>query len=232
MTDHMVNIAELLKKAPYKTPLYSTVCGECRLECVSYSDDFTITIQYDLPGGGVSSMVLDKNGRMYFNGECVLFPSKKNRDWHTFHPKFEYKAGDVVKDDEGNLCCLVDTSDDIDDVAFYEIPLWRANNEGTLLTLATPEEIDSWNNKLHSKGIHYSKSKHSIIHWFNPKDDVLVRDCDKNEWTLCSFSHYDKTFEHHFCASGLHWKYCIPYYNETAKLLGTANDYIPTENNE
>lgn len=43
---------------------------------------------------------LDKNGKLYDDGECVVFPSKEMRDWS----KFAWKKGDVLAGAFGVLC--------------------------------------------------------------------------------------------------------------------------------
>ena len=40
---------------------------------------------------------LDKNGKLYDDGECVVFPSKEMRDWS----KFAWKKGDVLVSEDG-----------------------------------------------------------------------------------------------------------------------------------
>lgn len=101
-----LNIAEILKDAPTGTLLYSPIFGELAyigsyaLEGQTYS---IIICQYpDAIGQGDSvSAEFDENGT-YLNrgyssrrgGECMLFPSKENRDWSTFkvpkkHKEFE-----------------------------------------------------------------------------------------------------------------------------------------------
>lgn len=40
---------------------------------------------------------LDKNGKLYDDGECVVFPSKEMRDWR----KFDWKKGDVLISNDG-----------------------------------------------------------------------------------------------------------------------------------
>ena len=40
---------------------------------------------------------LDKNGKLYDDGECVVFPSKEMRDWS----KFAWKKGDVLVNKDG-----------------------------------------------------------------------------------------------------------------------------------
>ena len=98
-----LNIAEILKDAPTGTLLYSPIFGElayigCHaLEGQTYS---IIVCQYpDAIGQGDSvSVEFDENGT-YLNrgyssrrgGECMLFPSKENRDWSTFKVPKKHK---------------------------------------------------------------------------------------------------------------------------------------------
>lgn len=91
----MTNIAEILKDCPEGTKLYSLVHGECELVKV-------IPEQIDIIYHGIYEMSLDEYGRAFEHGECLLFPSKDNRDWSTFNkPKF--KKGDFLKDEFGNI---------------------------------------------------------------------------------------------------------------------------------
>lgn len=78
-----MNIAKILKNCPQGTKLYCTVLGEVVLNevCERYSD---VCIIVRKPKGGVFNF--DKEGK-YFNypdAECVLFPSRNQRDWSKF----------------------------------------------------------------------------------------------------------------------------------------------------
>lgn len=87
-----INIAEILKDKPSGTKLYSSACGKCNLEKV-YDKSFKISFynsKFGFMNGGEG--YLDKNGKLYDDGECVVFPSKEMRDWS----KFAWKKGDVL----------------------------------------------------------------------------------------------------------------------------------------
>ena len=94
-----MNIAEILKDCPKRTKLYSLVHGECELSHVDcdYSVKYPIIIEV---GDGVYSFT--KDGLIYaeyINAECVLFPSKENRDWSTFKvfkKEYQFKPFDKV----------------------------------------------------------------------------------------------------------------------------------------
>ena len=87
-----INIAEILKDKPQGTKLYSSACGKCTLE---EADDKSFKIsfynsKFGFMNGGEG--YLDKNGKLYDEGECVVFPSREMRDWR----KFAWKKGDVL----------------------------------------------------------------------------------------------------------------------------------------
>lgn len=94
----MVNIAEILIDYPSGTKLYSPICGECELQCV---------VPYYCCGGYKIRCVAERNcnvnfdefGRYEFDsGECLLFPSKDNRDWTNFgEPKYIDLNSSVVE---------------------------------------------------------------------------------------------------------------------------------------
>lgn len=87
-----INIAEILKDKPQGTKLYSSACGKCKFE---EADDKSFKIsfynsKFGFMNGGEG--YLDKNGKLYDDGECVVFPSKEMRDWS----KFAWKKGDIL----------------------------------------------------------------------------------------------------------------------------------------
>ncbi len=96
-----INIVEILKDKPQGTKLYSSACGKCRLGEVD-DKSFKISFynsKFGFMNGGEG--YLDKNGKLYDDGECVVFPSKEMRDWS----KFAWKKGDVLvcKDDNSHI---------------------------------------------------------------------------------------------------------------------------------
>lgn len=84
----MINVAEKLKDCPKGTKLYSPLFGEVEF----------VRIEIGSPGFSIVVKVLD-NGIPYSNvsftaegkwhnieqSECLLFPSKDNRDWNKFN---------------------------------------------------------------------------------------------------------------------------------------------------
>lgn len=94
-----INIAEILKDKPKGTKLYSSACGKCKLEEVD-DKSFKISFynsKFGFMNGGEG--YLDKNGKLYDDGECIVFPSKEMRDWS----KFAWKKGDILVNRDKNI---------------------------------------------------------------------------------------------------------------------------------
>ena len=85
-----MNIAEILKDCPKGTKLYSPIFGNCTLDHVKrgvyegYDDVIYVNVEFAC----CKQYSFDSEGRFAANtnklGECLLFPSKDNRDWSTF----------------------------------------------------------------------------------------------------------------------------------------------------
>lgn len=106
--EEKINIVEILKDKPQGTKLYSSACGKCKLEEV-YDKSFKISFynsKFGFMNGGEG--YLDKNGKLYDDGECVVFPSKKMRNWE----KFSWKKGDVLISDCGFVCIFKEWASD------------------------------------------------------------------------------------------------------------------------
>lgn len=87
-----INIVEILKGCPQGTKLWSPLFGEVTL----LSMDSLIAVKTQM-----NSIVMFNKYGIFTNGyeecgaECLLFPSKENRDWSSFKPnksKFDPKT--------------------------------------------------------------------------------------------------------------------------------------------
>lgn len=83
-----LDLTEILKDAPKGTKLWSPICGECELIRINYVGTiYPIICQAIYKNGHNIYERFTANGRLvsfYDKAECVLFPSKENRDWATF----------------------------------------------------------------------------------------------------------------------------------------------------
>ena len=59
---------------------------------------------------------------------------------------------------------------------------------------------------------------------FKPFNKVIVRDNYEDCWCIDLFSHMSKDMNYFYCLRS-RWKQCLPHNEETAKLIGTTNNY-------
>lgn len=91
-----LNLVEILKDVPKGTKLWSPVCGECEFLEILNDEDIShpIICRTNLNSGDFGRKSFSADGKfstLYKNAECVLFPSKDNRDWSTFKVSKEHK---------------------------------------------------------------------------------------------------------------------------------------------
>ena len=87
-----LNLVEILKDCPEGTKLYSPVFGEVKFESIN---DIIGPIIVTTNTGNAECFTADGKMYTYYNGECLLFPSKEQRDWSKFNvkkPKFDPKT--------------------------------------------------------------------------------------------------------------------------------------------
>lgn len=81
-----LNLVEILKDCPKGTKLYSSVFGEVKFDCVKEQEEYSIRVLLkNGPEVGFTSEGTEYTE--YYEGECVLFPRKDQRDWSKFNPK-------------------------------------------------------------------------------------------------------------------------------------------------
>lgn len=82
-----LDLTKILKDCPEGTKLYSPLYGDVELVWVSQFEHIRLPIGIKLSNNMIDRFT--KDGRVFtdFNGECMLFPSKEQRDWSKFEPK-------------------------------------------------------------------------------------------------------------------------------------------------
>ena len=84
-----IDIFEILKNEEYGTELYTPKCGRVWHSGMANDKDSAKAIWTEDEAG--REHFFNKNGKIYKEGEVLLFPSKKMRDWSKF-----FKKGDVL----------------------------------------------------------------------------------------------------------------------------------------
>ena len=84
-----IDIYEILKDEEYGTELYTPICGKVWHSGMANDKDSAKAIWTEDKDG--REHFFDKNGKIYKEGEVLLFPSNEMRDWSKF-----FKKGDVL----------------------------------------------------------------------------------------------------------------------------------------
>ena len=95
---------------------------------------------------------------------------------------------------------------------------------------STEEEKQQLFDALEKKGKAWDAEKKQIVDLkpkceFKPFDKVLGRNEKDDVWEAELFSHYREESQYPFRCIGFSRKYCIPYNEKTAHLLGTTDDW-------
>lgn len=310
-----MNIAEILKYCPKGTKLYSPVFGEVTLyEVVCANTIIKILIKNGM------LRRFHEDGTYSTYGECMLFPSKDQRNWNRFrlpvkrgdimmdvYTKYAFiadghayyndpvaicglddsgnfkissdrqwtddfyapaseeakkelfdkmakagyrwnaetlelediekiepkvKEGDIVVDDDGNICLVSKTIDSRytmkavlyknRNLIIYKNPNISRNISSC--TLASIEARDTFFSVLNKVNVKSNKEQpKSINNEYKPFDKVLVRGDLNQKWTVDIFSYYnqkDDAFPY-ICVGGF-YRHCIPY-EGNEHLLGTTD---------
>lgn len=215
-----LNIAAILKDKPKNTKLWSPIFGNCYLNEV-IPDKAKTWIEYD---GTYYSF--DKEGKHFSDGEPMLFPSKKMRDWD----KFAWKKGDVLISDNGEHCFfygwLKDNYEKFEgryssDEATYQ---WRKETNENVIKEFINKVEEIYNGKLNLETLEIEyKTKQVKEHKFQPFDKVLVRNAKDEIWFPRLFAYEGDTYI--VCIDGDDYQFCIPYNDSTKHLLGTTKDW-------
>ena len=230
-----IKIAEILKDCPEGMKLYSPLFGEVTLG-KSGSDNISVFSKND--DGDIIFNTFTENGLFYSGysqSQCLLFPSSEMRDWRKF-----FKRGDVVIKNGGGMAAVFDGwANDTYTEFNTTINLYCDGNTGEeevcdtlLFRKATGEERKqfiekaerAFNGKYNPDTLRVEPVKLECP--FKLFDTALVRDASYRNWRLGLFSNYEKdnTFPY-VCVGGTIFKYCIPYNEHTAHLLGTTDPY-------
>lgn len=316
-----MNIVEILKYCPKGTTLYSLVDGEVTLESICNTGQYHIEV---VTNNGNTSY-FTKDGKIFANrpnGECILFPSKDQRDWNKFrlpvkrgdimmsgttkrafiasggtingHPEYicginafdafqivgdngdstiwtsdfyipaseeakeelfdemteagykwnadtlelekiepKFKEGDVVIDDQGNLCLVSKIRDDgfiTITAAMYTNKILNVYTSNTvtrsiqLVSIASITDRNTLYSALVREGYRYDEEQHRLVKQeFKPFEKILVRDDATEKWSISQFSYYDEENGDfpYICMNDCCYHYCIPY-KGNEYLLGTT----------
>ena len=141
----------------------------------------------------------------------------------------EFKEGDVLINEEGNLYLLTGKiAKDIGKAAIlYANGDFTAEAAFTTIFDGLALAKSSARNKLFSflirKGYKYDKVQHKVIkQYFTPFDRVLVRNNNTDSWKADIYLGYDENNPFPYICTRTNYNICIPY-EDNEYLLGTTN---------
>lgn len=106
-----LNIATILKDKPTGTKLYADAFGKLSLERVKVNEEDIIYTRSKI----FTLYPFYSDGKYSKDGEPILVPSKKMRDWN----KFSWKQGDILVSDDGKSHVIFSRWYDDNYTAFY-----------------------------------------------------------------------------------------------------------------
>ena len=227
-----MNLLELLKNTSRGTKLYSPAFGKVKFKCI-YNDKIVVEDSVGI------ERLFHSNGNFYVDGECMLFPSRENRDWNTFIP---FKKGDILISQNGNPFIfngIIDKNSNtlgnicgINIIGRFVIGKdintngdWTPNLN---IRKATEKERDAFIFRINQEGYYWNSCTCTLksIKKFNiselkPFDKVLVRDSDYINWKCGFFDSISDLSGFKFRTTASINVQCIPYNDETKHLVGT-----------
>lgn len=242
-----LNLVEILKDCPKGTKLYSTAFGDVYFYGISDNKEYPICIAV---AGNSDYRTLTYDGKLWrdYGGECILFPSREQRDWSKFNPKkdwfvppCEFKDGDIVATNSGSRVFILQRA--YSDVKGYCYVGYDFGFNEFFFScrrfdrLATEEERQKLFDAIKEQGYKWNAETKILERLIKPKfdpktlhpfDRVLVRLTRDCIWNATFFSHYDKEINWgcYPCVTTSCKSYdkCIPYNDETKHLVGTSDD--------
>lgn len=234
----MKNLYELLKNAPDGLVMYSRAHGQVRVykRDISRNSECTkaFRLEPNLPFGSTCGY-LDQYGKLYGNGECLLFPTSKATNWDNWQfalMRQQPCIGEVVVDErDGKLYQLKgymvvrnqNGHDGLVEDKYYSN--FRFAEQHEKIKFFYLQQRNHWNNfkfqaNLYKELLFLTSVKHG--------DLVMVKNED-SEWTLGHYLRYRSdglfyTTESDVVGKG--YKYCMPYNDDNKKYLFTDEPFI------
>ena len=226
----MTNLVSILKHCPEGTKLYSPIYGEVVLDSVQSKSIYTLA---KTNNGATLVVEFTRLGRLHYefsNAECVLFPSKDQRDWDKF--RIPTKKGDVIMFN-GQVPCLV-TGDYSQDIKNWVCGLLEDGDFCTNIihpsewcpcfyTFATEEVKDKLFKAMDKAGYTWDGETLKKKPQFKPFDKVLVRDSESDKWRCAFYSHFEPNGIYHYGTIIGMYAMCIPF-EGNEHLVGTTKN--------
>ena len=164
-----LDLREILKDVPRGTKLYSTTHGDICFDCVDYNDNVYPIKCYE----HCHNYIFTKEGKYdsSYNGECILFPSKEQRDWRKFELPCQFRIGDIIYNEHSNFISIYKEDGHRFDVQYYtkeklsciltDLNIF-VKIDNSNYRLATNSEKELFYNKLQKEGYFWNDKTNSL----------------------------------------------------------------------
>ena len=241
-----LNLAEILKDCPKGTKLYSIIHGEVEFVRINndYITNYPIIYKYQDDDGTYCTDSTTIDGKFDFpsNGECILFPSKDQRDWSKFKIEPEMIDGEIYTCYfHGDKYAFIYKQHLVYKTGCYVginlftgilVLYFISNNNAAITSIykATNEDKEKLLLGLHRYDFEWDEKKKELvkvepkfdISTLKPFDKVLVRDFDNDMWRCSFYEWFAKDMDYPFTTMRCSFKQCIPYNDETKHLVGST----------
>lgn len=212
-----INLVEILKDCPKGTELYSPLFGEVTLYNVSLSGEYPISVRTQTN----DSAMFTKCGiyyTTYTDSECMLFPSKDQRDWSKFVPPCKFKDGDIVATSSGLHVFILKREEiggkgycyigyDLEYNEFFQTGLWYFSR------LATEEEKQKFFDAIKVNGYKWNAETKTLEKLIQPKFKVgdIIRHKEINKDDVYKIS---KVCNDYYGVNDLTWIIYMKYQDQ------------------
>ena len=221
----MINLVSILKHCPKGTKLYSPIFGEVTLYSVNNRIiDVIATDNSDK----TTHVEFSRLGRLilgYSNAECVLFPSKDQRDWSKF--QIPAKRGDIMMFIDKSAVFIIDTKKD----TYTDTIAYVGNNTGFKISEhivrsyipASEDMKEKLFAAIDKAGYEWDGETLKKKPQFKPFEKVLARDNEIEKWRCTFYSYFEPYSTYPHVTSDSAYTMCIPF-EGNEHLVGTTKN--------
>ena len=222
----MTNLISILKHCPEGTKLYSPIYGEVVLDSVQSKSIYTLA---KTNNGATLVVEFTCLGRLHYefsNSECILFPSKDQRDWDKF--RIPAKKGDIMMFYDKSAVFMIDAMTDnyVTIIAYVDkYSIFRTGGRILLNYIPASEDMkkkffDAMDKAGYTWDGETLKKKEPQ---FKPFEKVLVRDSESDKWRCAFYSHFEPNGIYHYGTIIGMYAMCIPF-EGNEHLVGTTKN--------
>ena len=221
----MINLVSILKHCPKGTKLYSPIFGAVTLYSVN---NRIIDVIATNCRDETTHIEFSHLGRLilgYSNAECVLFPSKDQRDWSKF--QIPAKRGDIMMFTDKSAVFMIDTKKD----TYTDTIAYAGNNTGFKINEhivrsyipASEDMKEKLFAAIDKAGYEWDGETLKKKPQVKPFEKVLVRDNETEKWRCTFYSYFEPYSTYPHVTSDSAYAMCIPF-EGNEHLVGTTNN--------